>query len=112
QVGFNLWCRHAAAYLKNALHQARPGRWRCEAYLVQPQARHLEAALDLPVRQCQRATPADLRLRQAYVQVGQIESLWGQAPGQAHVSPGPSWAPDVGLQVLQRTLKPLRAPLP
>src|SRR5207248_11245294 len=57
-------------------------------------------------------TPADLRLRQAYVQVCQIKSLRGQAPGQAHVSAGPSWAPDVGLQVLQRTVKTLRAPLP
>jgi hypothetical protein len=69
QAGFDLWCRHTAAYIKNTLHQSRQWRWRCEAYLIKPEARHVEAELDLPVRQGQRATPADLGLRQAYVQV-------------------------------------------
>jgi len=51
-------------------------------------------------------------LRQAYVQVRQIESLRGQAPGQAHVSPGPSCDPDLGLQALERAVKTLWTPLP
>ena len=41
----------------------------------------------------------------------QIELLRGQAPGQAHFSPGPSCDPDVGLQALQRAVKTLRTPL-
>ena len=59
-------------------------------YLIKPETRHLEAELDLLVRQCQRAIAADLGLRQAYIQVRQIESLRGQAPVQAHFEPGAS----------------------
>jgi len=49
QVGFDLWYRHTAADVNNALHQSRPWRRRGEAYLIKPEARHLEAELDLPV---------------------------------------------------------------
>jgi hypothetical protein len=63
QAGFDLWCRHAAAYINRTLYQPWQGcRW-CEAYLVQLQARHLDTELDLPVRQRQRATATHLGLR-------------------------------------------------
>jgi hypothetical protein len=112
QVGFDLWCRYAAAHINNTLYQSRPWHRRCEAYLVKLEAWYLEAELDLPVRQCQRATPTDLGLRQAYVQLRQIESLRGQTSGQAYCSPGPSCDPHVGLQALECAVKTLWAPLP
>jgi hypothetical protein len=77
QADFDLWCRYTAAHINNTLYQARPWHWRCEAYLVQLETWYLEAELDLPVRQGQGATPVDLGLRQADMQVRQIESLRG-----------------------------------
>src|SRR5262245_9244760 len=112
QVGFDLGGRHTAAYVNNTLYPLRPWRRRYEAYLVKLEARYLEAKLDLPVWQCQRATPTDLGLRQTYVQVRQTEPLRGQTPGQAHFSLGPSCDPNVGLQALERAVKTLRPPLP
>jgi hypothetical protein len=64
------------------------------------------------VRQCQRATAADFGLRQAYLQVRQIEALRSQAPGQAHFRLGPSCDSDVGLQALECAIKTFRTPLP
>jgi hypothetical protein len=56
QAGCDLWGRHTAVYLQNALDQLWPWHRRRKAELIKSEARHIETELDMPVRQGQRAT--------------------------------------------------------
>jgi len=60
QAGFDLWCRHTAAYLNDALHQWRQWRRESETHLVKLEAWNVEVELDLLLWQRQGATAAYL----------------------------------------------------
>src|SRR2546425_7442501 len=77
QVGFDLWCRHTAAYVNNALHQSRQWRRRCEAYFIKPEAWQVEAELDLQVRQGQRGNPPGFGLWEGEPHEGRTRAFGG-----------------------------------